>query len=125
MYGIINTERGKEIKKSQKKIKKIFKNLLTKSLKCGIINTERERKIPNTRKVKIMTVYTVTYTTIDWRAYFMGDNNYYTKATKTFATREKAEAFKANELKEFVATWNKDAVVKDAGDGEIREVEVE
>ena len=44
----------KKVPKKIKKIKKNLKNLLTNRLKCGIINTERERKIPNTRKVNTM-----------------------------------------------------------------------
>ena len=49
-----------------------MKNPLTNPFKCGIINTERERKIPNTRKVKIMmnTMYKVTaYGGMDGRRY--------------------------------------------------------
>ena len=45
--------------------KKIFKNLLTNQFKYGIINTERERKIPNTRKVKTMTKFRFTYKNLE------------------------------------------------------------
>ena len=55
--GIIRYRKGeRNEKKFQKKIKKIFKNPLTNQSESGIINTERERKIPNTREVNIMTV---------------------------------------------------------------------
>ena len=38
---------------------------MTNPFKCDIINTERERKIPNTRKVKIMTKFRFTYKNIE------------------------------------------------------------
>lgn len=72
-----------------------------------------------------MTVFTVTYTRKNMNKYFGGSYDYNESKVKVFSTREKAEAFVATEEKEFVPTWNRETVVKEANNGTVVEVEVE
>ncbi len=72
-----------------------------------------------------MTVFVVNYTKKNMSKYFGGSYDYNENKTKVFSTKEKAEAFVASEEKEFVPTWSKETVVKEAGNGRIVETIVE
>lgn len=72
-----------------------------------------------------MTVFVVNYTRKNMDRYFGGSYDYNEDKVKVFGTREKAEAFVASEEKEFVPTWKRETVVKEAGNGIIVETEVE
>ena len=72
-----------------------------------------------------MTVFTVVYTKKNMNKYFGGGYDYNETKIKVFSTKKKAEKFVASEEKEFVPTWNKETVIKEAGNGTITETEVE
>ena len=76
-----------------------MKNLLTNPFKCGIINTERERKIPNTRKVKTMTKFRFTYENIENAFNTMLNNSNYNTWYELFDS----ENFEA-EFAKFIGT---------------------
>ena len=82
-----------------------------------------------------MTIYKVSFDRIDWDAYFSGSWTCACTAEEFFATKEKAEEFfatkeKAEEfikapLDEYVPTWKRYETIKEAGAGEIYEIEIE
>ena len=69
-----------------------------------------------------MILYQVEYSDIDWNAYFCGSNECHVQSTRLFTTREKAEEFVASTLQEYVPTWRKYVVIKEAGEGVIAEI---
>ena len=73
----------------------------------------------------MMTIYRVRYERKNMGAYFSGSNDYWETAEKFFTTEEKANAFVANEEREWVETWGRDEVVKYANKGRVEEVVVE
>lgn len=72
-----------------------------------------------------MTVFEVSYSEVDPNAYFCGYMNYSVCEHKLFSTREKAEEFKAKEIIMREPWMTFDLKIKEAGEGDIYEVEVE
>lgn len=72
-----------------------------------------------------MTIYKVAFERIDWNAYFSGSWTCACTAEEFFSTKEKAEEFINTPLDEYVPTWKRYETVKEAGVGEIYEIEIE
>lgn len=72
-----------------------------------------------------MTIYKVSFDRIDWDAYFSGSWTCACTAEEFFSTKEKAEAFIKAPLDEYVPTWKRYETIKEAGAGEIYEIEIE
>lgn len=72
-----------------------------------------------------MTISRVRYERKNMGAYFGGSNDYWETAEKFFTTEEKANAFIANEEREWVETWGREEVVKFANRGRVEAVIVE
>lgn len=72
-----------------------------------------------------MTIYKVAFERIDWDAYFSGSWACTCTAEEFFATKEKAEEFIKAPLDEYVPTWKRYETIKEAGAGEIYEIEIE
>lgn len=72
-----------------------------------------------------MTIYKVAFERIDWDAYFSGSWACVCTAEEFFATKEKAEEFIKAPLDEYVPTWKRYETIKEAGAGEIYEIEIE
>lgn len=72
-----------------------------------------------------MTIYKVAFDRIDWDAYFSGSWACACTAEEFFSTKEKAEEFIKAPLDEYVPTWKRYETIKEAGAGEIYEIEIE
>lgn len=72
-----------------------------------------------------MTIYKVAFERINWDALFSGSWACACAAEEFFATKEKAEEFINAPLDEYVPTWRRYETIKDAGVGEIYEIEIE
>lgn len=72
-----------------------------------------------------MTIYKVTYNRINMGKFFGGSNEYYDATERFFSTEEKANRFVASEETEYVPTWHRDAIVKEANTGKVEPIVVE
>ena len=72
----------------------------------------------------MMIIYRVNYNRKNFGAYFSGSYHYFDKVEKFFATRKEAEEFVASAEMEYVPTWKREEIVKEAGKGEIEEIAI-
>lgn len=70
-------------------------------------------------------IYAVDFLEMDWDKYFCGSSNFIVVVRKFFSTKEKAQEFIDNDYNEYVDTYGESVVVKDAGEGELRIVEID